>query len=843
MLRFFKWLLVVVLLLVVSVAVFGFFTVRNSFPDVDGEVLVAGLDGDIVIIRDTSGIPHVYADTIHDLYFGQGYVQAQDRFWQMDFWRHIGQGRMSEMFGSSQTETDAFLRTLGFNATAEQELAALSPETKEVIESYAEGVNAWMEERSGSELSLEHFLVGLLYGYEAEPWEPIHTIAWTRMMAWELRSNIDEEIQRVKVADVVGVQRTEELYPPIAPDKPTILDGVNDAGLGAALVPQDLPELDTLVPLLESVRGNMAPLDELTGGGFEGIGSNNWVVSGELTRSGSPLLANDPHLASQMPSIWYENGLHCEPCGREMVGFSFAGIPGVVIGHNDRVAWGVTNFAADSMDLYVERVDPSDDGRYEVNGEWVDFDTRTEVIEVAGGDPVEIEVRLSRHGPILSDTLGALDVIDSDVPGLEGESGDFAISLAWTAFEPGTMFEALLGINTAEDWEDFRAATCLWSFGSQNFVYADVDGNIGYTATGTTPIRTNGDGRWPVPGWHDRYQWDGNIPCEDLPWTYNPPGGVIATANQDPFRGDDPWFGKDFAHGYRGARVYEVLGEMQRPLTLARMQALQYDSKNLSAEELAPALLAVASDDERVRDGQALIEEWGSLGDDDAWQQWEDSPHAAYWAYFWRDLLIRTFEDEVDPHNDGLSDGSRTGGGRFYSVLRNLVDDPENEWWDDKTTDEVETRDDILEASLAAGWDATVEAIGSNPDSWEWGTVHTVDFRNQSLGESGIGPVEALFNRGDVSTAGGPSIVNATGWNLHEGPAVVWLPSMRMIVDLANFDSSRTIHTTGQSGHAFHPNYFDFAEPWADGEYHAMRWSESLVRSEPTGTLTLTTDG
>ncbi|MEX1286307.1 MAG: penicillin acylase family protein [Acidimicrobiia bacterium] len=831
--RVLVWSAAILGAVVVSAVVFGWLTVRNPFPQTDGTIAIAGLDDEVRVTRDDAGVPHISATSERDLYLAQGYVHAQDRFWQMDVWRHIGQSRVSEMFGSSQVETDAFLRTLGFNAIAVEELAALPEERRQVLEWYAEGVNAWLDGRSGSELSLGHFLVGLLYGHEPEPWEPIHTIAWARMMAWELRSNIDEEIQRVIAADAVGVERAEELYPPFPDDKPTILGGPSGGAEIAAFAPADLDVLAELVP---EVAAGFGSVDALLGGAFEGIGSNNWVVSGELTDTGAAYLANDPHLGIQIPSIWYQNALHCEPCDRSVTGFSFAGVPGVVVGHNDRIAWGVTNIGPDAMDLYLERVNPANPDEYEVDGEYFPFRTRTEVIEVAGGDPVEIEVRSTRHGPVLSGVLGAVDVVDAEGPGMDGDPADeHVVSLAWAALAPSTLVDAILSINEADDWPEFREAAAKWDLAPQNVVYADVDGNIGYTATGKVPIRAAGDGRWPVPGWVTTYQWVDWVPFEDLLWTYNPPSGIIATANQPivPI-GAGPWLGRDFAYGYRGARIYDVLRELPRPISRDDLTALQMDGYNGFAEEFLPAVLAVPGEGD-VAEAQAVLADWGE--GPNAFQQGIDSAGAALWNVFYRQLLLRTFFDELDPFSDGIQDGGYTGGSRFWTMLRDL--DPGDEWWDDVGTDAVEIRDDIVAAGLAAAWEELSGLQGDDPADWSWGELHEAVFPEQTLGASGIGPVEAIFNRRGIATGGGAGIVNATGWNVEAGYEVVWLPSFRMVVDLADFDRSVAMHTTGQSGHPYHPHYFDLAERWAVGEYHGMWWSEAAIDAVAVDTLVL----
>jgi penicillin amidase len=468
----------------------------RSFPQVDGELRVLGLDGEVDIYRDEMGIPHIYASTAHDLFFAQGYVHAQERFWQMDFWRHIGSGRVSEMFGKAQLGDDKFLRTLGWRQTAEEEYAELSPRTREIVDAYAEGVNAYIGDREPLELSLEYLiLTGILNrGYVIEPWTPIHSLTWGKAMAWDLRGNMGSEIERAILLKTFTPEQVAELFPVYPDDHPIIVPeiGGSTAFNGEVSELKISPVLSTLD--LQPIADKFTILDNLLGPAGSGIGSNSWAVSGEHTSTGTPLLANDPHLGIQMPSIWFQINLHCvqktEECPFEVGGFSFAGVPGVVIGHNDRIAWGVTNAGPDVMDLYIEKVNPDNPNQYEVNGEWVDFDIREEIINVAGDEPYTLTVRSTRHGPVLTDTYGPLkDQVDletnPEAQPFRDKAGvtlpeNYVISLAWTALVPSSPFEAIWGFNTAQNWEEFREAARHFHVPAQNLIYADVDGNIAH---------------------------------------------------------------------------------------------------------------------------------------------------------------------------------------------------------------------------------------------------------------------------------------------------------------------------------------------------------------------------
>jgi penicillin amidase len=555
-----------------------------------------------------------------------------------------------------------------------------------------------------------------------------------------------------------------------------------------------------------------------------------------------PLFANDMHLAKRMPSIWYQNALHCRPkseaCPLEVTGFSFVSVPGVVAGHNDRIAWGFTNVGPDVMDLYIERVNPDNPNQYEVNGEWVDFETRTETILVGGSEPVEITVRISRHGPVISDTYGPLkDEVDPDDPKavpFKEEAGielpeHYAIAIAWTALQPSTPFEAIWGFNTAQGWDEFRESARNFHVPAQNILYADIDGNIGYQMPGDIPIRAAGDGRLPVPGWTNEYDWTGFIPFEELPYTFNPDSGYIVTANNQTHPWDYPYLiTTDWAYGFRAERIVDMIENAPGKIDIAYFQSMHGDTKNLNAETLVPILLALDLDPELATVRDQFLGSWDYRNE-------VDSQSAAVFEWFWWNLLTKTFSDDLP------EDYWPGGGSRWYEVMRNLVIQPDSFWWDDKESEAVvETRDEIF----ALAFEETVEQMrkehGKDSSQWPtWGQLHTIVFQNETLGESGIGPIEALFNRGPFETGGGSGIVNATGWSVGESFEVSTVPSEREIVDLGDLRNALAIHTTGQSGHAYHPHYADMAPLWASVEYYPMLWDEQAVARDAEGHLHL----
>jgi penicillin amidase len=820
----------------------------KSFPQIDGEIQLEGLDGPVDIYRDTMGIPHIYASTTHDLFFAQGFVHAQERFWQMDFYRHVGEGRTAEMFGSGRVETDMFLATLGWRKTSIEEYEVLSPESKAILSAYADGVNAYIADKSNEELSLEYAVLDLPIinpNYVIEAWQPVNTLAWARALAWDLKNNINGEIERAVLMKTLTSEQLDELFPPYPKDHPIIVNKIGDGGSASTPVNDFAHVLSD--EILAAVTQNVSLLSSVLGPQDDAAGSNSWVVSGDLTTTGKPLLANDPHLGIIMPSIWYQVSLHCQPknqaCPYDFAGFSLAGAPGVVLGHNDRIAWGFTFAEEDVMDLFIEKVNPENPDQYEINGAWGDFEIRTETIKVAGGDPVEFIVRATRHGPVISDVYGPLknegDPEDEEFVAFKDRAGidlpeQYVIALSWTAlstgntYKRGNPFEAIWGFNKAQNWEEFRQSASLLNAPGQNLAYADVDGNIGYQTSGTIPVRKNGDGLAPVPGWTSEYDWIGSIPFEDLPYTLNPVEGYIAPANNRIVGDDYPHFiTVEYDYGFRANRIVEMIQTAPGVMDIAYFQSMQADAHDASAETVVLWMLELDAQFSKPNEAIALdaLKNWN-------YQATSDSQAAAIYAALWRHLLKNTFNDEIPEAYWPV------GGPRWFEVMRKIKED--STWWDDSSTaDVIETRDEILKKSFTDGVAELEERLGDDPSNWTWGGIHTSEFRNGSLGESGVAPIEALFNRGLFPTNGGRSIVNATSWNAVEGYEVTNVPSMRAIYDLSNLANSLSMHTTGQSGHAYHPHYIDMAPLWANVEYFPMLWPRDAVEEDAEGHLVL----
>lgn len=875
--------------------------VRRPFPQTSGELELAGLSGPVEVIRDERGIAHIYADTAEDLFLAQGFVAAQDRFFQMDLRRHIVSGRLAELVGPAGVDTDKVIRTMGWRHVAQEELTLLSPSARSYLQAYASGVNAYIESRrSPSRMSLEYVVLSLSApGYQVEPWDEVDSLAWLKAMAWDMRGNYSDELDRGRLVGQVSLEELGSLYPPYPADRhaPILSPG--------EWAPEELPRGDTAdsrggtsgsssvtppgedidpadrdripdpapptappgaseenwlasgplrddgqaspegehPPAAVALSQSAAALDAVPAliGRGEGIGSNSWVVSGEHTASGMPLLANDPHLGVSQPSIWQQVGLHCRvvdsECPFDVSGFSFAGYPGVIIGHNQSIAWGFTNMDPDVTDFYLE----------EVEGELVRRDAgqeplqiRTETIKVAGGEDVSIEIRQSSHGPILSGIIDDITDLGQSAP-LRGvqTSNTYEVALAWTGLIPGTTGEAVFLLNSATNWEEFRDSARAFTVPAQNLIYADREGNIGYQAPGQIPIRrsaTHGTppGYFPTPGWNSSYAWDGFVDFEDMPHVLNPDDGIIVTANQAVIRGDRPFLTSEADKGYRSHRIEVLLDEAieQRPLTIDAMAQMQLDDHNSFAAALVPYLLQVEMSGDFYTQAQDLLREW----DFTAPAQGDQSAAAAYFYAVYVNLLDAVFDDVLPP------DLKASGNSRSMLLLEQLLASPDSPWWDDRRTPGViESRDELIRAALVEARHDLTRQISKDPYDWSWGELHQIRIGHEVLDAEGIPSIiRDLFSQSARPVSGSSAVVNAMNWDASTGTFhVTSAPSMRMVIDLSDFDTARWINHTGNSGHTFHSHATDQTDAWIEGETYPWPFSQAAVQEAGTDVLTL----
>ncbi|MFE9022282.1 penicillin acylase family protein [Streptomyces sp. NPDC007808] len=901
-------LFVLVLVLAVLAGVTGgaywsISTVRASFPQTKGSITLDGLSGPVDVKRDGYGIPQIYASSDEDLFMAQGYVQAQDRFYEMDVRRHMTSGRLSEMFGKSQVDNDEFLRTLGWDRIAEQEYdKTLSASTKKYLQAYAKGVNAYLAGKGSKDISLEYAALGFTNDYKPQKWTPVDSIAWLKAMAWDLRGNMQDEIDRALMTSRLGPKEIADLYPqyPYSRNKAIVQTGRYDeltkafqpggsastagsstgsanGSTGASTGTASGPSGSGTASLQSQLSGLQKVLDGLptaVGVNGNGIGSNSWVVAGKHTITGKPLLANDPHLSASLPSVWYQMGLHCRSvsstCQFDVSGYTFAGMPGVIIGHNQNISWGMTNSGVDVTDLYLEKL--SGDG-YLLDGKTVPFKTREETIAVAGGTSKKIVVRETNNGPLLSDRsselvkVGKKATVDTAAP----DRGDgYGISLRWTALDPGTSMDAVFAMDKAANWNDFRAAAALFDVPSQNLVYADTKDHIGYTLPGKIPTRAKGyDGSVPAPGWDSRSRWTGYIDEDELPYEYDPARGYIVTANQAVVDKDKyPYtLTTDWGYGARSQRITDLIQSKidgGGKISTEDMRQMQLDNSSEIAKLLVPKLLKIDIEDEDVREAQELLEGWDYTQD-------ADSAAAAYFNSVWRNILKLAFGNKlpkelrvkgqclyVDPVNTtGPADeaenvrecGEREaeqaqpdGGDRWFEVVRVLMDDDDSDWWSTPksgTRPGATDRDQLFKrAMIDARWELTAK-LGKDIDTWSWGRLHRLFLKNQTLGTAGPGFLQYVLNRGPWKLSGGEGTVNATGWNAAGGYGVVWVPSMRMVVNLGDLDKSKWINLTGASGHAYNAHYTDQTDKWADGELLDWSFSDDAVTKSTSDTLVL----
>jgi penicillin amidase len=758
---------------------------------------VAGLSEPVQVIRDQWGVPHIYAENEHDLLFAQGYVQAQDRLWQMDFNRRVANGELSDACGDATLEIDRFMRTLGLRRGAEKDWEVLDDDTRAALGSYAEGVNAYIESHR-DRLPLEFTILGA----DPAPWTPIDSVGIGKVMAYSLSANYEFELLRSRMIAELGEEAAQQLLPPYPDGAPVIVPP--EARSYAWLREAEFPALDSVSALVGRSR-----LDR---------GSNSWVVDGSRTATGDALLANDTHLSLDMPSIWYENGLH--GAGFDTVGFIFPGVPLVVIGHNAHIAWGVTNLPADVQDFYIEKLDdPDNPTQYEFMGEWRDLEIVRETIEAKDCEPEPIDVLITHHGPIMNAAIGAPEDAEP-------------LALQWTALQGTQIMRAVRLLDLASNWDEFREALRYWEAPSQNLVYADVEGNIGYQTPGLIPVRAPGhQGLVPVPGWTGEYEWQGFIPYDELPSVLNPPTGFLVTANNKVVPDDYPYhLAFEWSAPYRAQRIVDLLATNES-VSIQDSRDIQANTYSLPAEDLRPYMLGVEPDAsaDLQATAQSLLAEW------DLYLEVDRTGGSVYQAWLWF-LLENTFGDEL---GDELLWEYVDSANMSVPVLIDMMEEADNPWFDDVTTSEVETRDDILVRSLADAVAWLSESYGEDPAKWVWGRLHTKTFVHNPLGQSGIGLLEDLFNSNTIQARGDDFTVNAAWFSFSEPFAMSGGASNRQIVDLGELSNSLSMHTTGQSGHLLHPHREDFVWLWQNVEYHSMVFDQETAIALSEGVLTL----
>ena len=805
--RLFQRLGATAAVILAGLAIIMFWYARAVLPQVTGTLQLAGLSAPIDIVRDKDGVPHIYATTENDALFAQGFVHAQDRLWQMEMQRRVANGRLAEILGPAAVDIDVMLRTLGIRRTAEAMWAKYTPTERVPLEVYARGVNAYLATRR-SPLPPEFWLTR---APAPEPWTAVDCIGWNLMMSWDLSANWRSELLRLALIQhglsVAQINQFLPAYP-----------GENYPALA------DVPAL--YKPLFKDLRASAdQALETLAAipGPVEGMGSNNWVVSGVRTESGKPLLANDPHLGLGAPALWYFAHLAARD-GLNVIGASLPGVPGIVLGRNSRIAWGFTNTGPDVQDLFIEKINPANPNQYQTPNGWRDFTSVEERIKIKGATDRVLHVRITRHGPIVSD--GGNSAITSRTP------PGHAIAFAWTALTPDNRTPLVAGhIARAQNWEQFVSALRDFNAPQQNIVYADVDGNIGFIAPGAVPIRKPGNdlkGLYPAPGWDAKYDWAGFIPFDQLPRAYNPPAGSIASANQKIVGADNrPQLTYEWATPYRYDRITELLAATPKH-SLKSFAAIQGDVVSLALKQALPYLLAAPAAGPKEQAVRDLLANWNAT-----MATGRAEPLIA--SAWMRELARLIYADELGPE---LMRGSFDQRAQF--VINALSDtNGTGQWCRNVISGADTTCPELITQALTLALANLEFRYGSNQAHWAWGTAHVARSEHRPFGAV---PLLAKWFDIRVPVGGDTYTVNAARHNINnaaEPYTAIHGASLRALYDLADPENSRFIHSTGQSGIVFSPLYSNLTNRWAQGQSIPMQTVRATVEEGALGTLRL----
>lgn len=737
----------------------------SRLAQIEGTISLAGLDQSVEILRDRWGVAHIYAETVHDLFFAQGFVAAQDRLYQIEIWRRTGSGELAEIFGPDYVSRDRIARLVRYRGDMEAEWASYSPHSKEIAEAFTSGINAYVD-RNRDNLPIEFELLD----FEPGVWKPEHVLL--RVAGLLMVRNISQEIARAKMVAQLGIDETQRWYPTdpareLRPDPDVDLAGIDDR------VTSEYRRAVS-IPVLHGQDG-----------------SNNWVVSSELSASGAPLLASDPHRPVILPSLRY--AIHLNGPGWNVIGSGEPALPGVAIGHNDRVGWGFTIVQYDLADLVVERTNPENRRQYLLQGEWLDMEIESEEVRVKGqGQPEQVELAFTRNGPVI----------------WADPESDRVIALRWAGQEPGTAgYLGSLALDQVRDWEGFVEAMRAWKVPAENIVYADVDGNIGWVAAGLMPVREGWSGLLPVPGHTGRYSWSKFLDVEDLPQLVNPESGYIATANHnivpDGYTHD---LGFDWSAPYRFERIDEVLARGGR-FSIEDFKALQLDETSLPARQLVGMLRESSGGPSKA---SAIFDGWDFVLD-------VESNQAALFEAWVKRLPAKYIEAQAPPASRGLI--------ARYLQLPTLLNG--------LRTIPREQRNRIMSESLDEAFAELASSLGGDPAGWSWGDLHQISFRHPL---SNTPARKAVLDLGPVRRGGDGNTPNATrgpGYSQSSGA------SYRHILDLADWDRSVFTSTPGQSGQPGSPHYDDLLPTWAEGRYVPLVYSRSAVEENTAHRLLL----
>lgn len=757
------WFIATLVVIAAAALIFVNVYIGKSKPVIEGNVQLDVLDENVTVTRDENGVPHLDAKSDADLYRAQGYVHAQDRLFQMDLARRQASGRLSEVVGAKAIDTDKQFRTFSLRNAAEKSFDTYSDDAKQVLEWYADGVNEFIGEvKDNGKLSYEFKLLG----YEPEKWTPIDSLTIGKYMAYDLGGKWTPQAMRHWALNNYSEEKAQELFITYPENAESIMEAnlKNPVQVTGQFDPGILPH--------------------------EFNGSNNWVVSGDKTKSGMPLLADDPHLGLSTPSIWHQ--IHLKSPEQNVSGVIFAGIPGIILGHNEKVAWGVTNVGPDVQDLYIEIPNPDDPTQFQYDDKWEQAEVRDETISVKDEKDVPFEVMVTRHGPIITDVI------------YKDEKPGAVFSMQWTALEPSNELEAIMDLNKADDWESFETALEAFSAPAQNFVFASTDGTIAFKANGKIPIRKKGDAQLPVPGNSSEYGWDGYIPYDELPTVVNPKEGFIATANNEVVDEKYPYhITKFWAQPYRYERIAEVLRDGD-DFTADDMMKLQMDQKNLHAGEFLDSL--ITSIEKMDRKGKykeilAQMKEWDQVDSVDASQP-------LVFHKLMKQLPVTMFASDMPADVYEFMPGKPQLTDQF---LRNAyAGDPSI--WVEEYGGVDQWVYDAFEKTMAS----LKEDYGDKSEKWQWGDFHQLVFPHPL---SSASPILERFLDPKKQPVGGSGITVQAASFKDDGSANHGA-SWRFVADLDDLSKAYHIVGPGQSGHMKSQWFHDQADDWVRGDFH-----------------------
>ncbi len=744
---------------------------RAALAQLAGRIELVGLRKPVEVLRDEWGVAHIYAETTEDLFFTQGFVAAQDRLWQMEMWRRTGEGKLAEILGASALERDKFARLMRYRGDMQKEWQSYAPDAKPIIEAFVGGVNAFIE-TSRDRLPIEFQLTGV----KPELWTP--EVCLTRMAGYVMTRNASSEVLRAQVVKLVGAQKAEELLETEPFKKIEIPEGLNLDGID-----------NKILALANAATRNLS---------FDNDGSNNWVVSGQLSHTGKPLLANDPHRAIALPSLRYL--VHLVGPGWNVIGAGEPALPGIAAGHNERVGFGFTIVGIDQQDLYVEETNPQNPNEYRYNGKWEKMEVEREAIRVKGkAEPEIVELKFTRHGPVIH----------------EDQKLHRAYALRWVGTEPGSAgYLASLSLNRARNWKEFLAALERWNVPSENLVYADVDGNIGWQAAGLTPVRRNYSGLLPVPG-NGQYEWRGFLPLDKLPRSFNPTRQFIATANHNILpKGYKQELGYEWSAPYRFRRIEEVL-RRGKDFTVADFERLQHDEFSVTAREIVPLLRMVK--EPSLREAIEVLSQWDFV-------LAKDSPAAAIYEA-WLPKLSAAVAHHLIPAEAKSLVGQRLSITRLIAILKGADAAA-------KASSSFQ-RHTLMASSLSAALSELGKQFSADMKKWRWGDLHVAEFKHLLARDVAT---RTVFDLASVERGGDGNTVNATaGGSFKQTHGA----SFREILDVSNWDNSVVINVPGQSGQPQSPHYGDLLKRWAAGEYFPMLFSRAQIEKYTKNRLIL----